>query len=128
MHPSNFSQVRSRKDLQSDRLHPENDSHVALDAQNDFPRLVTTRCDQMNHCGENSVDSHHSDDKIGYDMVTGANPTPQMVPGLLTGRPMQSRNETPHQHCSNGDTLDTTLPAQQIPVPRTLRTQTQNLQ
>ena len=66
LHPSNFTQVRPQKDLQSDRLHLENDSHVALDAQNDFPRLVTTRCDRMNYCEENSVDSHHGDDEIGF--------------------------------------------------------------
>ena len=48
-------------------------------------------------------------------MVTGANLTPKMVPDFLTGRPMQSRNKTPRQQCINDDTLDTTLPAQQIP-------------
>ena len=54
-------------DLRSDGLHPENDSHVALDAQKDFLRLVTTRREQKNHCEENSVESHHSDDESGYD-------------------------------------------------------------
>ena len=68
LHPSNLSQVRPQKDLQSDRLHPENDSHIALDTQNDFPRLVTTRCDRMNHCGEKSVDSHHGDGEFVYDI------------------------------------------------------------
>ena len=29
---------------------------------------------------------------------------------------MHSRNKTPHQQCISDDTLDTTLPAQQIPV------------
>ena len=67
LHPSNFSHARPQEDLQSDRLHPENDSHVDLDAQNDFPRLVTMRCDRINHSGENSVESHHSDDENGYD-------------------------------------------------------------
>ena len=68
LHPSNLRQVRPQKDLQSDRLHSENDSHVALDTQYDFPRLVTTRCDRMNHCGESSVDSHQSDDEFVYDI------------------------------------------------------------
>ena len=53
-------------------------------------------------------------------MVTRANLTNQMVPEFLTGRPMQSRNKTPHQQCINDDTLDTTLPAQLTPA-HTLR-------
>ena len=50
-------------------------------------------------------------------MVTGAILSPQLVPEFLTGRPMQPRNRIPHQQCINDDTLDTTLPAQQRPVP-----------
>ena len=115
LHPSNFSQVRPQKDLQSNRLHPDKDTHVALDAQKDFPRLVTMRCDRINYCRENSVESNHSDDENGYDIVTGTTLTPQMVPEFLTGRPMQSRNKTPHQQGIADDTLDITLPAQQIP-------------
>ena len=109
--------IHPQKDLQSNRLHPENFSYVAGDAQNDFPRLVTLRSDRINHCRENSEESHESDDENGYDMVTGANLTPQMVPEFLTGRPMQSRNETHHQQCVNDDTLDTTIPAQIPSVP-----------
>ena len=63
------------------------------------------------------MDSSDSDEDHGYDMVTGANLTPQMVPEFLTGRPMQSRNTNPHQQCVNDDTLDTTLPAQIPSVP-----------
>ena len=47
------------------------------------------------HRRENSVDSNQSDDDDGYDMVTGANLTPQMVPEFQNGRPMQSK-KTPH--------------------------------
>ena len=95
---------------------------MAQDAQKDFPRLVAMSSNQINHYREKSVDSNQTEDDGGYDMVTGANLTPKMVPEFLTGRPMQSRNETPHQQCSNDDTLDTTLPAQQIPA----HTNTQN--
>ena len=63
------------------------------------------------------MDFYQSDDENGYDMVTKANLTTQMVPEFLTGRPMQSRNKTPHQQCVNDDTLDTTIPAQIPPVP-----------
>ena len=55
-------------------------------------------------------------DVYGYDMVTGANLTPPIVPECLTGRPMHSRSNMSHQHTTNDDMLDTTLPAQQIPV------------
>ena len=72
---------------------------------------------QINHQRENSMDFYQSDDENGYDMVTKANLTTQMVPEFLTGRPMQSRNKTPHQQCVNDDTLDTTIPAQIPPVP-----------
>ena len=71
---------------------------------------------QRNCHRESSVDSRQSDDNDGYYMVTGDNLTPQIIPEFLTGRPMQSRNRTPHQQCINDDTLDTTLPAQQIPA------------
>ena len=72
---------------------------------------------QMNHQRENSADSCGSDDELGYDMETGANLTPQMVPEFLTGRPMQSQNKILHQQCVHDDTLDTTIPAQIPPVP-----------
>ena len=90
---------------------------MAQDAQNEFPRLISIKSTQTNYHRENSVDSQQSDDDFGYDMVTGANLTPQMLPEFLTGRPMQSRNKTPHQQCVNDDTLDTTIPAQIPTVP-----------
>ena len=52
-------------------------------------------------------------------MVTGANLTPHLVPEFLTGRPMQSRNTIPLQNPSTDDTQETTLPAQQNPIPIT---------
>ena len=73
LYPGNFSQVRPQKNLQSNRLHPENVSHMAEDVQNDFPRLVTMRSDRINHCRENSVDSHHSDVENGYDTYRSQN-------------------------------------------------------
>ena len=116
-HPRNSSQARPQKDLLSNGLHPENVSNSAGDAEKDFPRLVSMKSNRINHCRENSMDSNQSDDAIGYDIVTGANLTPQMVPEFLTGQPMQSRNKTPHQQCVNDDTLDTAIPAQIPPVP-----------
>ena len=117
LHHDNAAQENSQKDLRSNNMHPENASEYAQDAQNEFPRLITNKSSQTNHCRESSLDSQQSDDDFGYDMVTGANLTPQIVPEFLTGRPMQSQNKTPYQQCVNDDTLDTTIPAQIPPVP-----------
>ena len=83
--------------------------------EENFPKLIATTSSQNNHCRENLLDSEQSDDD-GYDMVAEANLAPQMVPEFLTGQPMQSRNNIPHQNASIDDTLETTLPAQQNPI------------
>ena len=116
-HPSTFGQIRPQRDLRSVGPQQQIAGKASQDAKKDFPRLVTISSNQINHQRENSADSCGSDDEIGYDMVTGANLTPQMVPEFLTGRPMQSQNKIPHQLCVHDDTLDTTIPAQIQPVP-----------
>ena len=116
-HPSTFGQVRPQRDLRSVGPQQQVAGNASQDAKKDFPRLVTMSSNRMNHQRENSADSCESDDELGYDMVTGANLTPQMVPEFLTGRPMQAQNKIPHQQCVHDDTLDTTIPAQIPPVP-----------
>ena len=44
-------------DLRSDGLHSENVNKSAQDAQNEFPRLLSIKSSQTNHCRENSLDS-----------------------------------------------------------------------
>ena len=117
LHEDTAAPGNSQKDLRSNGLHPENTSKSYQDAQNEFPRLISIKNNQTNHRRENSGDSQVSDDEYGYDMVTGANLTPQMVPEFLTGRPMHSQNKTPHQQCVTDDTRDTTIPAQIPTVP-----------
>ena len=117
LHEDTAAPENSQKDLRSNRLHPENINKSYQDTRNEFPRLISIKNNQTNHRREDSVDSQVSHNEYGYDMVTGANLTPQMVPEFLTGRPMQSQNKTPHQQCVNDDTLDTTIPAQIPPVP-----------
>ena len=121
LHEDTAAPENSQKDLRSNRLHPKNINKSYQDAQREFPRLISIKNNQTHHRRENSVDSQESDDEYGYDMVTGANLTPQMVPEFLTGRPTQSQNKTPHQQCVNDDTLDTTIPAQIPPVPTNIR-------
>ena len=53
-------------------------------------------------------------------MVTGANPTPHMVPEFLTGRPMQARAPLQRQN-SNKDESQDTVP--QVPETTTPTTQ-----
>ena len=53
-------------------------------------------------------------------MVTGANPTPHIVPEFLTGRPMQFRNNIPHPNIDSDGILETTLPAQQNLISNTV--------
>ena len=43
-------------------------------------------------------------------MVTGANPTPQLVPEFLTGRPMQSHDTLQRQNSENDESQDTFSP------------------
>ena len=117
LHQDTAAPENSQKDLRSNRLHPEDINKSYQDAQNEFPRLISIKSIQTNHRRETSVDCLESDDDYGYDMVTGANLTPQMVPEFLTGRPMQSQNKTLHQQYVNDDMLDTTIPAQIPPVP-----------
>ena len=52
------------------------------------------KCRQMSK--EKSVDSYWG--KPNRDIVTEANPTPNMVPEFLTGRPMQSREPLQRQN------------------------------
>ena len=53
---------------------------------------------------DSSVDSYNSEQN--HDMVTGANPTPHIVPEFLTGRPMQSREPLQHQNSYNNESQD----------------------
>ena len=72
LHQDNAAQENSQKDLRSNRLHPENANKLSQDAQNEFPRLISIKSNQTNHCRENSVDSQQSDDESGYDSFSGS--------------------------------------------------------
>ena len=60
--------------------------------QETWGKLSKTSPVEENHrhmSRDSSVDSY--DGERNHDMMTGANPTPHMVPEFLTGRPMQTR-------------------------------------
>ena len=113
-HPDRNIQMTQNSDLESHGRHKTKFCQQVQDLGENFPKLIATSSNQSNHRRENLVAFEQSDDD-GYDMVTGANLTPHLVPEFLTGRPMQSRNTIPLQNPSNDDTLGTTLPAQQNP-------------
>ena len=114
-HPDRNIQTTQNSDLESHGRHKSKFCQQVQDSGENFPKLITTSSNQNNHRRENLVDFEQSDDD-GYDMVTGANLTPHLVPEFLTGRPMQSRNTIPLPNPSTDDTLETTLPAQQNPI------------
>ena len=115
-HPDRNIQMTQNSDLESHGRHKSKFCQQVQDSGDNFPKLIATSSNQNNHRRENQVDFEQSDDE-GYDIVTGANLTPHLVPEFLTGRPMQSRNTIPLPNPSTDDTLETTLPAQQNPIP-----------
>ena len=115
-HPDRNIQMTQNSDLESLGRHKKKFGQQVQDSGENFPKLIATSGNQNNHCGENPLHFEPSDDE-GYDMVTGANLTPHLVPEFLTGRPMQCRNTIPLPNPSTDDMLETTLPAQQNPIP-----------
>ena len=111
-HPSRNVPMDQTLDLGSYGRHKIKFGQQVQDSRENFPRLNKTANNLSNHQMECLGDSEQCENDEGYDMVTGANLTPHVVPEFLTGRPTQSRNKIPHQQCVNDDTLDTTLPAQ----------------
>ena len=65
LHQDNAAPENSQKDLRSNRLHPENVNKSAQNVQKEFPRLISNKSNQTNHCRENSLDSQQSDDEFG---------------------------------------------------------------
>ena len=115
-HPDRNIQTTQNSDIESHGRQKNKFCQQVQGSGENFPKLFTTSSNQNIHRRQNLVDFEQSDDD-GYDMVTGANLTPHLVPEFLTGRPMQSRNTIPLQNPSTDDTLETTLPAQQNPIP-----------
>ena len=115
-HPDRNIQMTQNPNLESHGRHKSKFFQQVQDSGENFPKVFATSSNQNNHRRENLVDFEQSDDE-GYDTVTGANLTPHLLPEFLTGRPMQSRNTIPLQNPSTDDTLETTLPAQQNPIP-----------
>ena len=114
-HPDRNTQMTQNSDLESHGRHKNNFCQQVQDSGENFPKLIASSSNQSNHRREILVDFEQSDDEV-YDIVTGANLTPHLVPEFLTGRVMQSRNTIPLQNPSTDDILETTVPAQHNPI------------
>ena len=66
---------------------------------------------------QSSEDSNYSEQN--RDMVTGANPTPHMVPEFLTGRPMQPCEPLQRQNSNNHESQDTIPQVPETTTPNT---------
>ena len=114
LHQGLINLAAQKYDPRSNRPHQSENSQNYHNIRVNCPKVNSGESNHHNHCRKSSIDSNDTDD--GYDMLTGANLTPQMVPEFLTGRPMQSRTNIPHQDTCDDDLLDVTLPAQQVPI------------
>ena len=72
-HPNTSGQMPQVKDRESDGWQQDKTYKIDQNKAGNLPQLITM----------NSFDSDYSEDE-GYDMVTGANPTPQIVAEFLT--------------------------------------------
>ena len=76
-----------------------------LKTKENRPRMCFTQENSRQRSRESSIESYTSEQN--RDMVTGANPTPHMVPEFLTGRPMHSRAPLQRQNSNNDESQDT---------------------
>ena len=81
------------------------------------PRKCFTQGNSRQMSLQNSVDSDNSEQN--RDKVTGANPTPHMVPEFLTGRPMQSREPLQRQNPNNHEFQETIPQVPETKAPTT---------
>ena len=82
-HQNKISMMSQKFDPQSDRPQLSEMAEKNRETLADFPKSYSSKSNRNYHSKESSVDSYESED--GYDMVTGAKHTPQMVPEFLDG-------------------------------------------
>ena len=90
LHPSPRSANFTMKDRRSSGLQRNTEVGNSQKTWENRSRTCFTQENSRLRSRESSTDSNNSEQN--RDMVTGANPTPHMVPEFLTGRPMQSRD------------------------------------
>ena len=109
-HPSPMPTDSTIKDRRSSGLHRNPEVGNSQKTWENRPRTCFAQENSRLRSRESSTDSMNSEQN--RDMVTGANPTPQMVPEFLTGRPMQSGDPLQRQNSNNNES-QVTIP--QVP-------------
>ena len=109
-HPSPMPTDSTIKDRRSSGLHRNPEVGNLQKTWENRPRTCFAQENSRLRSRESSTDSMNSEQN--RDMVTGANPTPHMVPEFLTGRPMQSGDPLQRQNSNNNES-QVTIP--QVP-------------
>ena len=105
LHPSPRSTEFTITDQRSSELQRNAEVGSSQKTKENRHKTCFTQENSRLRSRESSTDSYNSEQN--RDMVTGANPTPHMVPEFLTGRPMQSREPLQRQHSNNNESQDT---------------------
>ena len=105
LHPSPRSTEFTIKDQRSSGLQRNAEVGNSQETVENRPKTCFTQENSRQRSRESSTDSINS--AQNRDMVTGANPTPHMVPEFLTGRPMQSREPLQRQNSNHEESQDT---------------------
>ena len=95
----------TRGDRGSSRLQQNSEIENSYKLWENRPRKCFIQESSRQMSRQSSVDSVHSEQN--RDLVTGANPTPHMVPEFLTGRPMQTREPLQRQNSNNHESQET---------------------
>ena len=92
------------RDHKSSGLQRNSEVEKAQKSWENCPRKCFIQENSRQMSRQSSLDSNNSEQN--HNMVTGANPTPHIVPEFLTGRPMQSREPLQHQNSTNNESQD----------------------
>ena len=117
LHPSLGSVNSNTEDLKSSERHRNPEVGNVLRAWEKRSKTFSNQLNCRQRSRDSSVESY--DDDQNHDMVTGANPTPHMVPEFLTGRPMQSREPLQRQNSNNNESQDTIPQVPETKAPNT---------
>ena len=104
-HPSPRSTDFTLKDRRSSRLQWNAEVGNSQKTWENRSRTCFTQENSRLRSRQSSTNSTNSEQN--RDMVTGAKPTPHMVPEFLTGRPMLSRDPLQRQNSNNDESQDT---------------------
>ena len=115
LHDSSKSANFTTGDRRSSELQWNSEVENAQKLWENRPRKCFMQKNNRLTSRQSSVDSVNSEQN--YDMVTGANPTPHMVPEFLTGRPMQPRERLQRHNSTDHESQETIPQVPETPAP-----------